>query len=242
VHDVWGIGRKYGIKLNLLGIFTAMDLANTDDALIRKVTNVLGLKTAYELRGVSSIDLAEVEEPKKSITVSRSFGKDIYHYEELKQAVAYFTSRAAEKLRKSGQIANSISIFIRTNPFTGNSKQYANAVSITLPLPTDATNEMLIAAEKALTSIYRSGYAYKKAGVLLCNFQPKTTKALNLFDKPKAREKANKLMKALDQINNSYGSRTLFYASSGITQKWAPQSNMKSGAYTSNWNDIIKVY
>ncbi len=239
INEVWGIGHKYTKKLNSLGIYSAMELAKASDTIIRKVTNVLGLKTIYELRGISCIDLIEVSEPKKSIMVSRSFGKDIDDLEILKQATSYFLSRAAEKLRKTKQMAKSVSIYIRTNPFAKNQKYYSNSITLTLANPTDATNELLSALDKALPTIYRPGFAYKKAGVLLCDFCAKTSKPFNLFDKSEVKAANSKLSATLDSINMIYGSRTIYYASSGVNQVWMPQRNMKSGAHTSKWNEII---
>ena len=218
---------------------SALDLANRPDDHIKKQTNILGVKTAHELRGISCIDLVEVAEPKQSITVSRSFGKEIRDYQILNQALSFFVSIAAEKLRKSGQMAKSISVFIRTNPFSKNSNQYANSTNITLNYPTDSTSILLSAVSTALQNIYKPDFSYKKAGILLNDFCPKTNHAFDLFDKPQLREMSSKLMNVMDKINNSYGRRTIFYASSGTTQQWLPKSSMRSASYTSNWNELI---
>ena len=241
IKDVWGIGASYSNKLKSIGINSALDLVNCPDELIKKQTNILGLKTVLELRGLACLDLAEIAEPKQSITVSRSFGQEIKDYTTLNQAAAYFASKAAEKLRRSGQMTKSITVFIRTNPFSKNAKQYSNTANIKLDYPTDSTPALLTAVSKALRSIYRAEYSYKKAGILINDFCPKTNNAFDLFDKPKLREVSSKLMAAIDKINNDYGGRTIFYASSGTTQEWLPKSSMKSASYTSNWQDIIKV-
>ncbi|KKB96336.1 DNA polymerase IV [Candidatus Arcanobacter lacustris] len=240
VKDIWGIGYKYASKLNDLKIYTANDLVNADDQLIRKNTNILGLKTTLELRGKSCIDLEEVADPKKSITVSRSFSRDIQEFEELSQAIAYFTARAAEKLRSSNQMTKSFSIFIQSNPFAKDSKAYSNSCNITLPYPTDSTPELLNNINKALIKIYHNDYSYKKAGILLYDLQAKSTKSIDLFDKRNIKRDTS-LMNALDQINQNYGRRTIFIASTGISHSWLPKSNMKSDGYVSNWNEIVRV-
>ncbi len=241
VEDIWGIGTSYSSKLKAIDINSALDLANCPDALIKKQTNILGVKTAHELRGISCIDLIEQPDPKQSITVSRSFGNEIRDFQTLKQALSFFTSRAAEKLRKSGQMTKSISIFIRTNPFSKTTKQYKNSVNIILNYPTSSTPVLLSSINRALADIYQPGYSYKKAGILISDFCPKTTQAFDLFDKPLLRESSSKLMNVIDKINYNYGKRAVFYASCGITQEWLPKSNMKSPSYTSNWNELIKA-
>lgn len=241
LEDIWGIGASYSGKLRAIGLTSALDLTNCSDHLIKKQTNILGVKTAHELRGISCINLVEVAEPKQSITVSRTFGKEIKDYQVLNQALAFFASRAAEKLRDSNQMAKSISVFIGTNPFSKNSNQYGNSANISLNYHTDSTPIILSSVSRVLQNIYKKDFSYKKAGILLTDFCPKTNQAFDLFDKPKLRERDLRLMNAIDKINNTSGRRTIFYASSGITQEWLPKSNMKSASYTSNWKDLIQV-
>ena len=242
IEDIWGIGYSSAHKLKLLGINSAFDLINCPDSIIRKQTNILGLKTAYELKAISCIDLIEVIEPKKSITVSRSFGKEITDYDILYQALCYFTARAAEKLRKSGQHAKAISIFIKSNPFSKNKEQYRNAATIILDYPTDSTSTFLAALNKALKIIYKEEYSYKKAGILINDFCLKTNIELSLFDQQQLNKNSSKLTKVIDKINRIHGKNTIFYASCGTNQEWLPKSHMKSPSYTSNWNDIVRAY
>jgi len=239
IEDIWGIGASYSNKLKAISVISALDLANCPDDHIKKQTNILAVKTAHELRGISCIDLVEVAEPKQSITVSRSFGNEIRDYQILNQSLSFFTSTAAEKLRKSGQMAKSISVFIRTNPFSKKPNQYGNSANITLNYPTDSTPILLSAVNTALQHIYKPDFSYKKAGILLNDFCLKTTKAFDLFDKPQLREEGSKLMTVIDKINHTYGRQTVFYASSGTAQQWLPKSSMKSASYTSNWDELI---
>jgi DNA polymerase V len=232
---------RYSKKLKILGISKAIDLVNAADSFIRKQTNVLGLKTAYELRGTSCLEITEEIPPKQSITVSRSFGNDVKDYDTLSQALCYFANSAAEKLRNSGQVAKSFTIFIRTNPFATNSKQYSNAATISFTYPTDATPTLLAAVNQGLKNIYKSEYVYKKAGIILTDLSPKTNKRYDLFDLPMLRERNSKLMHAIDKINLNYGRGTIFYASCGIKQTWLPKSKSRSGGYTSNWDEVIRA-
>ena len=184
--------------------------------------------------------LDEVTAFVKSLNIaSKGQPLEIRDYQILNQALSFFVSIAAEKLRKSGQMAKSISVFIRTNPFSKNLNQYGNSTNITLNYPTDSTPILLSAVSTALQNIYKPDFSYKKAGILLNDFCPKTNQAFDLFDKPQLRKMSSKLMNVMDKINNSYGRRTIFYASSGTTQQWLPKSSMRSASYTSNWDELI---
>jgi DNA polymerase V len=240
VSEIWGVGRKYAKMLSSHGIKTAYDFSQAPDRWIRKNMSVLGLKTAYELRGESCIELEEQSEAKKGITVSRSFSSKLTSEEQLRQAIVNFVTKAAQKLRREKKQAKHINVFIRTNHFSPMDKQYSNHLGIALPYPTDFTPDLIEAAASTLSKIFREGYLYKKAGVMLTDFYDKCDKPKDMFDIKNRIDNTN-LMNALDKINAKHGSRTVFYAGSGIEQKWQPKSDLKSKCYTTSWNNILNV-
>ena len=165
VEDVWGIGSRYSRLLQSRDIFTAKDLKYANQRWIRKRLTVVGERTVLELRGVACIPLETQAKPKKGIMTAKSFGKSVESEEELLEAISTYTARAAEKLRKQESAASSISVFLHTNAFKKDAPQYGNSLSRVLPFPTSFTPDFLTAAREMIHSIYRKGYAYKKAGV-----------------------------------------------------------------------------
>lgn len=172
VGDVWGVGWQYTKLLKSHGIKTALDLRNASDGFIRKHMTVQGLRSVWELRGQSCIELEEIVPDKKQIVSSRSFGKDVYSYKEVSEAIATYATRAGEKLRAQGSICSYISVWIETNRFKHENPQYSNVISCGLPVPTSFTPMLIKYALHLLKKIYRDGYGYKKAGVALLGIVP----------------------------------------------------------------------
>ncbi len=239
IGDVWGIGWQYTKLLKRYGINTALDLRNAPDGFIRKHLTVQRLRTAWELRGVSCLDIEEVVSDKKEIVSSRSFGKDVYTYKEVSEAIATYTTRAAEKLRAQGSICGYISVWVETNRFK-DIPQYSNTITCSLPEPTAYTPILIRYALHLLKRIYRDGYGYKKAGIALMDVVPATTVQLNLFMKFD-HAKNEKLMSAMDDINAKWGGETLKTAASGCERAWEMKRASLSPRYTTNWDEIIKV-
>lgn len=226
--------------LNNNNIKTAYDFMNLPDKWIKANMNVLGLKTAYELRGISCIDLEEHSEAKKGITVTRSFSSKLTTEDELREAIVTFATRACEKLRREKKQAKYLKVFIRTNYFCPQDAQYYNHLGMSLPYPTDYTPDIINWATMALSKIYKKGYLYKKAGIMLSDFYDKSDSKKDMFDNVNHIKNTN-LMRALDNINNIHGSRSVFFAGSGIDQSWLPLSQMKTKAYTTSWRDILNI-
>ncbi len=166
VEDVWGIGRQISHLLYRNGIRTAWEFACMEDRWIKKNLSVVGLRTAWELRGVSCLSLQEAAPPKKSIVCSRSFGREVFDEADLAEALATYVATAAEKLRAQGSIAAFIEVFLNTNRFK-EENYYGNAIHLTLPQATDYTPFLIHYAKHGLHKIYKSGFGYKKIGVLL---------------------------------------------------------------------------
>ncbi|MCH7517978.1 MAG: Y-family DNA polymerase [Candidatus Dadabacteria bacterium] len=239
VDDVWGVGREYAKLLKRNGIKTALDLRDTNETWIRKKMTVQGLRTVLELRGISCIELEESVPDKKQIVNSRSFGKDLDKYQDVSEAIASYASRAAEKLRKQDSISGHISVWIQTNGFK-DEPQYSNSISCRLPEPTSYTPLLIKYALHLLKKIYKRGYKYKKAGVMLMDLVPAENTQFNLFTKIDHSRNA-KLMEAFDKINSSWGSQTIRSAASGVARPWAMKRSRISPEYTTCWDEILRV-
>lgn len=236
VADIWGIGRAHTHFLHSHGIMNALQLSEASDQFIRKHMGVVGLRLVMELRGVSCLELEQCPSPKKGITCSRSFGRSIIKLHEMEEAVSSYTSRAAEKLRREKLSVSSLSVFLHTNQFK-DAPQYSNALTFTLPAPTDSTPELIAAALEGIRRIWRDGFAYKKAGVMFLSLVPASQIQTSLFDTAD-RSRAKTLMATLDAINHRFGSGTLQYASSGIAKEWKASFNHCSPAYTTRWDEL----
>jgi len=238
VGDVWGVGWQYAKFLKRHGINTALDFRNAPDGFIRKHMTVQGLRRAWELRGVSCIDLDEVIPDKKEIVSSRSFGKDVYSFKEVSEAIATYATRAAEKLRAQGSICGYLSMWIETNRFKPENPQYGNVISCRLPEPTAFTPMLIKYALRLLKRIYKDGYGYKKAGVALMDIVPANETQLNLFVKLN-HVKNKHLMSAMDSINARWGSETVRSGASGYERPWGMKRATLSPRYTTNWEEIL---
>lgn len=239
VEDVWGIGRNHAHMLKQHGITTAFQLRGVDDQWIRKHMGVVGLRLVMELRGVSCMDLEQCPAPKQSLTCSRAFGTLINTLEDMEEAVSVYTSRVAEKLRHEQLAATVLTVCLTTNKFR-EGPQYSNALTLKLPVVTDNTADLIGCALQGIRTIYRDGYFYKKAGVMLTGLVPVSQTQADLFDS-QDRKKSNRLMSALDSINDRWGAGTLQYASSGITKAWKTQFHRRSPAYTTDWDALPVV-
>jgi DNA polymerase V len=239
VGKVWGVGRRLNDHLNNAGINTALDLANVSPQNIRKKFSVVLERTVRELRGERCLNIEDDISSKKQIVVSRSFGERVSNLETLKPIVSNFAVRAAEKLRNERQKCSQVSVFVRTSPFNKNKPQHSDLRTIGLITPTNDTRDILTAAKKGLLPIFRPGYDYAKAGIILNKFTNEHVKQHSLFKDPNDPKQNTKLMKYLDQMN-SY--ETQIYYASQNTKKWSPmKQNMTSPKYTTNWYDLPKV-
>jgi DNA polymerase V len=239
VEDVWGIGPNHARFLNQHGITTALQLRGVDDQWIRKHMGIVGLRLVMELRGVSCLDLEQCPPPKQSLTCSRAFGTLINTLAEMEEAVSVYTSRVAEKLRRGRLAATVLTVCLTTNEFK-EGPQYSNALTLHLPMVTDSTSELIRCALQGIRTIYRDGYLYKKAGVMLTGLVSASQTQADLFDS-KDRGKSKRLMSALDAVNDRWGAGTLHYASSGITKAWKTRFHRRSPAYTTDWNELPVV-
>jgi len=239
IGDVWGIGRRYSKKLQYYSINTAWDFTQRTKSWVRHTMGVTGERTWLELRGTPCI---EIERPasKKSICTSRSFGEKLTELSAVSEAVANFAASCAEKLRKQHSYAGVIMVFLHTNPFATNQPQYSNQVVIPLQVPTSDTTELINQALRGLKSIFREGYRFKKAGVIVSEIVPERPVQGDLFDN-RNREKFNKVMSVMDELNASYGRQKVKIAAQGFDRKWKLKNEKLSPCYTTNLSDIIVV-
>ena len=218
INDVWGVGRQLTKFYHKNGIYNAKQLKNKSNTWIKKNSNVLGSRTAMELRGVPCIDLETTQTKRKSCVVSRSFGKRIETFQELKEAVANYCLNASEKIRSDSLIAKSITVFVRTSPFQSRFGYYSNSKTIDFAISTNNSIEIVKTALVALDSIFKNGYRYQKAGVMLTGLSNED-RSKNLFYSEKD-EKIKGLMKSIDNTNYRYGRSTLSLASAGVQKRW----------------------
>lgn len=240
VGEVWGVGRKIDARLASMGIATVRQLRNADPDMIRAKFSVVLERTVRELRGVSCLDLEEVAPDKQQIMCSRSFGQYVEDREQLEEVVASYVSRAAEKLRHQDSLAGTLMVFIRTNPFNPKEPQYHRSLTIPLPEPTADTRILISWALKVLRRMYRPGFAYQKAGVMLSDLRPRTMAQASLFADLED-DRGRQLMATLDAINGRWGRGTLRSAAGGMEKPWQMKRQRLSPRYTTDWEGLPVV-
>lgn len=242
VDDIWGVGHQIAKRLEVMGIKTILDLMQISPQAIRLQFGVVMERLCYEIRGVSCLKLEEVAPPKQQIIASRSFGKLVTTFNDLSESIATHAGRAAEKLREQHSVAGAITIFIQTNPFLRYEAQYGQSIVVPLPDPTDNSLEVTQAAMRGLRKIFKAGFRYKKAGVILNLLADKPVVQQSLFEDVVAKGKSAELMKAIDSINSRYGKTLIQSAATGTKKSWEMRSNNKSPNYTTNWSQLPFAY
>jgi DNA polymerase V len=240
VNQVWGVGRQITKQLNADGIYTALDLVRLDAATVRGKWSVVLERTVRELQGTPCIDLEHTPAAKKEIACTRSFGHYVLEQHHLAEAITEFASRAAEKLRKQNSLAGRILVFIRTSPFRPEA-QYSRTTVVPLRRPTADTAAFVSAALAGLRQIYRPGFKYAKAGVMLLELQPDSQQQCELDLADEHGEDRGKLMSALDGLNQRYGKGTVLMASAGAEgtrRVWSMKQERRTPGYTTRWADM----
>jgi len=237
---VWGIGRQYEKFLKQNGIETALQLRNANEKFVDHYMTVVGHKTVLELQGFSAIDMDEAPSPKKSIVVSRSFGKQVEELFELEEAVSSYITRAAEKLRNQDSVAGRMMVFLSTNRFK-EGPQYSNSLQTVLSPPSAYTPDLIRTALEMLRELHLPGFEYKKAGVMFSEIIPAGDVPLNFIETNYLDDKRKVLMDTVDKINRRNGRDTVFYASSGVKKEWQMKRARLSPAYTTRWTDLPRA-
>lgn len=240
VSEVWGVGRRTVEKLRAEAIHTAADLAQSDAETMRNRYSVMLERTILELRGIPCFSFDEQPEPKKQVLCSRTFSSRITEYQPLQEAIREYAVRAAEKLREEKLLASHVSIYIRTNPKARFEAKYANSTTYALPSPTSDSRIIMRVATQLLRQIYRSGYRYMKAGVVLNELQPESNYQVDLFSPDLHSQRSAQLMKTIDGINQRFH-RGVTFAGQGFKQAWSMQRNYLSPRYTTSWQELRRV-
>jgi DNA polymerase V len=237
IEDVWGIGRQYAKRLQSVGVLNAYQFTQLNDAYVRKYFTVVGLRLKHDLEGKPTIDFEDIK-PKQNVAVTRSFEKMLSSKSDLKERVSTFAASAAQKLRKQKSNCELINVFIYTNRFREDHQQFYGAKTLKLPFPTSSTFEIITYAQKALDAIFKDGYNYKKAGVIIMGISKDETQQLSFFEYENPKHKA--LMPVIDKINRKLGDKIKF-GGQDLKRKWKMKQNSLSPSYSTNINQLIKV-
>jgi len=238
VGDVWGIGRQHAKRLQNLGIKTAFDFTMQSEDWVKKNMSIVGLRLHKELRGIPCLEL-EIPADKKNIATTRSFDRNYKDKEIIKERIKTFAVTCAEKLRKQKSFANAMMVFIHTNGFRKDLPQYSRNIVFQFPFPSNSNIELAKFSETAFEKIYKEGYEYKKAGVVVMDFSPEALQQVNLFENSNPKHKA--LMETVDKINNLLGTKKVKLASQDISITFKMKQEKLSPRYTTRLADIIKV-
>jgi DNA polymerase V len=240
ISDVWGVGRASVAKLSKLGVNDLAAFVALDPDLVRDMLTVTGQRTHAELRGISCIPFSEAPQSRKSIACTRSFGRAITNYDEMREAIATYASRAAEKMRRFGLKAGAMQVFMRTNEFN-NDPKYSNSVTFEVE-PTADSFALIGSATRAAHTLWRDGYRYFKAGIVLVDLYQATELPVTDLFASRDPAKSAALMGALDAINGRYGRESV--RPGGLAKRpggWAMKRGNLSACYTTRLSDLLTV-
>ena len=240
VEGLWGVGRKHAKRLKEAGIHTALQFREADTHWIKRQLSINGVKLQKELLGEVCYPLEIIAARKKNICTARSFGTEIKELNKLKEAVSSHANTCATKLRKEKSCCSTISVFLSTNPFKPQAKQYHPYRVFNLDVPTNDSIEIVRFALKGLEQIYRSDCIYKKAGVIVGRTVPENTVQLSLFDNVD-RDKRREINSVVDKINRKMGRNKVKLAVQGTSRKWKLKQEKLSPCYTTRFADILEV-
>ena len=242
IKDVWGIGKKHCQRLNNRGIFTAHQFAyEVSLEWVRKNMTVVGERIWRELRGEPCLSLEMLPKAKKAIGTAKSFGNKLTDLGLIEEACAYYISEVSEVLRKQNSCAQFIQVFLQTNYHSDRDAQYSNSITVTLATATNDTFILTREATKALRTIYKSGYRYKKVGVNLSGLIPQEFVQMNMFESVNPEERSA-LMQTVDKLNQKYGKSTVNSGLVGNRQeKWELIKKDRSPRYTTQWSELLAI-
>lgn len=238
--DLWGLAARTEARLQAIGIRSPLALRDVDPKWIRSNFSVVMERMVLELQGVPCLALEDDTPDRKSIMASRSFGRPEQTIEEMREAVATYVSRAAEKMRYQNLVTPTLQVFVNTNRFREQDAQYYGQHTVHLPVATSDTGRLIRAAHHSLGCIWRPGVRYKKAGVVCLDLHPTTSVQAGLFHAPDTPVR-QELMASLDALNRRYGRGTVAFAATGTRKAWILRSEQRSAAYTTRFSDLLKV-
>jgi DNA polymerase V len=240
IEDVWGIGRKSAAKLHERYVKTAYEFTCLPESAVQKLMGITGVRTWKELQGIPCIEFEDGFEAKQSICVSRSFSTEIYDLKELQEQIANFASDMAEKLRKQHSVTNEVTVFAYTNRFREDLPQTHSSSLVTYTTPTAEQRTIVASAVQATSDLFRSGYGYKKAGVIATGIMDQSDIMQSMFEDTDSIEREHKITSALDAINSTFGAGTVKLAVQGSGHIKSTREN-QSPHYTTRWTDLPKV-
>lgn len=239
IEDVWGIGRKHTKRLQAIGVKTALDFTLLDDKWVQDNMAIVGLRLKRDLEGKPTLDLEEAQQ-KKNIAITRSFEGNHTERDFLEERISTFAVSCAEKLRLQKSCCNSVVVFIQTNRHRIDLPQYNRSIVLNLPFPTNSSIEISNFALKALSIIFREGYEYKRAGVIVQDFTGEDKTQINLFENSNERHK--KLMQSIDKLNTMFGQQKIKLGSQDPKKTWKMKQEKLSPNYTTKLSDIIVIH
>jgi DNA polymerase V len=240
LKTIWGVSYQYQKRLEGHGIKSVWDLMQADDKWLLKFFPVTFVRTVYELRGYECLSMAELPKSKKHILNSRSFGQYISDKKNLASALTYHASRGGEELRLQRLFANALSIFIKTNRNREDLPQYYGSTTIELSSPSDYTPDLIKAALEVLERVYRPGYQFQKAGVILLDLVPEGIRQQSLWQAGDVL-KEQRAMQAMDTVNGMMGRGTVRLGTQGFGKDWVMRQEKLSPRYTTRWDDLLRV-
>lgn len=238
IEDVWGIGRRLSQRLQSQQVRKAIDFIHLSDQWIYKNMSIVELRLKKDLEGQPTIQLAQLPK-KKSIATTRSFSKDYTTFEAVKERIVTFAVQCATKLRAQATCCRAIQVFIRSNGFRQDAAQYKKGILCALPYPTNSSTELATFAIKALKMIYKAGFNYKKAGVVVLDLVPQTTQQLTMFQTSAKRHRV--LFEVVDKINQSLSSDKVRLAGQSMGETWKMRQEHLSRRYTTRLNEILVI-
>ena len=238
--DIWGVGRKIGAKLSDIGVHNALQLKQACPIEMKSKFNVVLARTIQELNKIPSIDLKDPMMAREQICVSRSMGKPVAQFNELKESIATHTAVASKKARQQLMFVSQIKVFISTNPFS-ETKQYSKSIGIDLPYPTSNTLDLTNYALYALKHLYKAGYEYKKTGVILSKLVLANQIQTNLFEENSDDKVKLKQTEVMDSINDKFGKGAIRIASAGLSHNWKPKDDLAPPSYTTRLDELVVI-
>ena len=241
LSEIWGVGRRIAAQLREEGLKSVLDVMRLDPAVVRRRWSVVLERTVRELQGQPCIAFEDLPPAKQEIASTRSFGRSVTKLSDLVEAVSEFSARAALKLRKQNGRAGRVLVFVHTSAFRSQDRQYSNSITLSLRRPSADTAAITATAVRGMEAIYRTGFNYAKAGVMLLEIQAGTTAVQGELALDEPGDDRPALMSAMDSLNDRFGRGSVALASAGLAgdlRSWVMKQDFKTPNYTTHWADM----
>ncbi|MEG0651348.1 MAG: DUF4113 domain-containing protein [Acinetobacter sp.] len=241
VNEVWNVGRKLSKKLHAMNVHTVLDLASSNAAEMKKHFSIVMAKTVAELQGISCIEFEHTPPSKKQIIASRSFGSRVTELNDLKEAMSAYAQDACTRLREGKLLCGCIIIFVQSSPFDENTSFYNQSIPYAFSEPTDCVADLVKAATEMLDRIYKKGIKYKKCGVILTGLESKGSHAFDLLSDRSNIEKKDKLMSAIEDIQDRFGKKKLGIGATYIPNRSWSMTRNKLSKNPFHWDELLTI-